>query len=115
MAQAAVDVEGMGGGAAAEALGEDDLNRVAGDDVLLHPLDVHQVVLAGDVGLDARGGARDGRSVFGDGRERAAEAVDKLVDLPHRLAVGGFDVAVETDVADHFDHVLEVVEDEERV
>ena len=50
---------------------------------------------------------RDGRS--------GLQALDQHVDAEFGGAVGGLDVAVEPGVGDDLDHVLEMVEDEDRV
>ncbi len=47
--------------------------------------------------------------------QRLLQTSDQLLDPPGRLPVGGFDIAVEAEVADDLDVVLQVVEDQQRV
>ena len=111
-AQRAVDVERMHKRLAREALRVDALDDVALDDVVDDPLHVGEVRLALHIGAHRR--AVIGRLGRVDRRRRLAvlQPLDQLVDPKLRLAVGRFDVAVQPRVADHANHVLEMVEDQ---
>ena len=113
--QRAVDVERVYVRVAREALRIDALDDVARDDVLDDPLDVGKVGLAIHVrphgrivrGRPHRVGRRN-RLPFGQPR-------DHLVDPELRLAVSRLRIAVEPGMGDDADHVLEMIEHQDRV
>ena len=117
-AQGAVDVERLGGRLDLEPLAEDDLEDVAGLDVLLALADDRLVLLAGEVGP----GREPGRPVGVDVGQAElgaglGEAGDQLVDPgagplvrgPRRLA------RVEVGVRHDQDRLVDVVEDDHPV
>ncbi len=85
------------------ALGDDDLERVAGLDVLLGAPHVALVLLGGDLGL---------------GTGRAGEAghrADAVGQRPHQLRRDRVRVAVAAGLGDHLDRPADVVEDDHDV
>ena len=116
--QRAVDLERAGAAVGArQPLREDDLDGVAGDDVLARPLDRPHELARGSRSTTPRGAVSThlgaaSRRRLGSGCVRRSTSSSMR---QRRLPVGGVDVAVEAGVADHLDLVLEVVEDEERV
>ncbi len=120
-AEGAVDVEGSGGGGGLEALGEDDLEDVAGLDVFLSGADGLFILGLGHVG--GVGGAEFGGEVDGtefEG-ERGLEVVDEGVDAGDGGVIGGAQElrteggglsGGDVGVGDDEDGFLDVVEDD---
>ena len=112
-AQGAVDGEGVDAGLEVEALGENDLEDVAGGDVFLRLLD----------GSEERGLLRArGEAEFAGGflraefRQRLGEALFEAVETAERVGVSGLGfVAAEIGGDDEQDLLLDVVEGEDLV
>ncbi len=112
-AQGAVDGEGVDARLEIEALGEDDLEDVAGGDVLLGAFD----------GFEERAPARAGREAeFAGGllraefRQRLGQTLLEAVETAERVDVGGLGlVAAQVRGDDEQDLLLDVVEGEDLV
>ena len=114
--QRAVDLERAGVRRQGQPLRQDNLNSVAGDNVLARPFHRPHELLAPHVRRHSALAARDlGRPFTGVNRERLRQPLGELIDAPGRLTVRRLHVAVETRVAHDLYPVLEVVEDKERV
>ena len=88
---------------------------VAGDHVVNDLLDVGEVGLALYVGADRAGVAARLQCVARRDWRARLQAFDEFVDAELGRSVSGLDVAVEAGVGDDFDHVLEVIEEQDGI